>query len=65
MKLFEPGRIGKLEVKNRIIMAPMSVGGLIEPDGRLSPQGVEYFAVRARGGVGMIEVGHVRVWREI
>ena len=36
MKLFEPGKIGKLSLKNRIAMAPMDIVGLTEPDGRLS-----------------------------
>ena len=31
MKLFESGEIGKLYIKNRIIMAPMGIGGLVEP----------------------------------
>jgi 2,4-dienoyl-CoA reductase-like NADH-dependent reductase (Old Yellow Enzyme family) len=33
MKLLEPGRIGTIEIKNRIIMAPMGHRGLVEPDG--------------------------------
>ena len=28
-KLFEPGRIGTLELKNRIVMAPMGTGPMI------------------------------------
>lgn len=56
MKLFEPGRIGKLELKNRIVMAAMNIvgGGLLEPDGRLSQQGIDYYVTRARGGTGLI-----------
>jgi 2-enoate reductase len=30
LNLFKPGKIGKLQVKNRIVMAPMGPGGLIE-----------------------------------
>jgi 2-enoate reductase len=57
MKLFEPGKIGKLSIKNRIIMAPMGIGALAEPDGRLSQRAVDYYAARAKGGVGLITTG--------
>ena len=30
MKLLEPGRIGTLEIKNRIIMAPMGIRGVCD-----------------------------------
>lgn len=56
-KLFEPGRIGKLSTKNRIVMAPMGIIGLTEPDGRLSQRAVDYYVERAKGGVGLIVTG--------
>jgi 2-enoate reductase len=56
-KLFEPGRIGKLQIKNRIAMAPMGIIGLIEPDGRISQRVIDYYAARAKGGVGLIITG--------
>ena len=65
MKLFEPGKIGKLTLKNRIAMAPMTVGGLVEPDGRLSERAIDYFVARARGGTGLIITPIFRVTREI
>ena len=65
MKLFEPGRIGKLSIKNRIVMAAMGMrGGLIEPDGRLSQRGIDYYVARAKGGTGLIITGATRVSRE-
>ncbi len=63
-KLFEEGRIGKLEVKNRIIMAPMAVG-LSEPDGRFTQRAIDYFAARARGGAGIIMTNLVKPERVI
>jgi len=59
VKLFEPGRIGKLSIKNRIVMASMmlSGGALVEPDGRLSQQAIDYYVARAKGGVGLIITG--------
>jgi len=65
VKLFEPGKIGKLTLKNRLIMAAMGVGALQEPDGRLSRRGISYYAERARGGVGMITTCLTRVTRRL
>jgi len=65
MGLFEPGRIGKLSLKNRIVMAPMDLAGLVEPDGRLSQQGIDYYVARARGGTGLIIVCATWVSREV
>jgi len=48
MKLFEPGKIGRLSLKNRIAMASMFIGGLAEPDGRLSQRGIDYHVARAK-----------------
>lgn len=56
-RLFEPGRIGTLPIKNRIVMAPMVPWGLVEPDGMLSPRGIDYYAERAKGGAGLITTG--------
>ena len=65
MKLFEPGKIGKLTLKNRIVMAPMGLGGLEESYGELSQRGIDYYAARAKGGVGLIITGFTRASREI
>lgn len=59
MKLFEPGRIGNLELKNRIIMAGMGTQ-YYEEDGSPSPECIEYYVARARGGVGLIITGAIR-----
>ncbi len=53
-KLFEPVNIGKIEIKNRIAMAPMGVVGLINPDGSLTQRVVDYYVERAKGGTGLI-----------
>lgn len=65
MKLFEPGSIGRLQIKNRIVMAPMGVGTLQDPDGKLSRRGIDYYRARAEGGVGLITTCIVRVNRHI
>jgi 2,4-dienoyl-CoA reductase-like NADH-dependent reductase (Old Yellow Enzyme family)/thioredoxin reductase len=51
-KLFSPGKIGKMEVKNRFILAPMYVGSA-DADGFVTQRTVDYYAERARGGVGL------------
>ncbi len=65
MKLFEPGRIGTLRLKNRVAMAPMAIGGLVEPDGRFSEQAITYYRERARGGAGLIITGLTTVESQI
>jgi len=47
--LMQPINIGKMELKNRIVMAPMGV-----TVGNMSPGTVEYFVERARGGAAMV-----------
>jgi len=56
MKLMEPGRIGTLEIKNRIIMAPMGIRGICDPGSEeyWGERVRAYYGARAAGGVGMI-----------
>ena len=51
--LFNPIQIGDIELKNRIAMAPMNVG-YTGPNGYHSDQGTAWYAMRARGGFGLI-----------
>jgi len=57
MRLFERARIGGMEVKNRIAMAPMGTGGISDPDLGYSRRLIDFYAARARGGAGMIITG--------
>ena len=59
-KLFEPGMIGKLKLKNRIVCAAMGTG-LCHPEGYTTPQYTAFLAERAKGGVGLIITGVTRV----
>lgn len=56
-KLFEPGKIGSMVLKNRIIMAPMGPGSMQNPDGGFSERLKDYYKARAKGGVGLIMTG--------
>lgn len=51
--MFSPGKIGSLEIKNRLLMAPMSVY-LANPDGTVSDDLIEFYVERAKGGMGLI-----------
>ncbi len=51
-KLFQPVRIGLMELKNRIVMAPM--GTRFARGGYASAQQRDYYAARAKGGVGLV-----------
>ncbi|MBI2918925.1 MAG: FAD-dependent oxidoreductase [Chloroflexi bacterium] len=52
--LFQPGRIGSLEVKNRLVMAPMVTWS--SADACVSDAHVAFYRERAEGGVGLIIV---------
>ncbi|MFC2019239.1 FAD-dependent oxidoreductase [Chloroflexota bacterium] len=56
-KLFEPGMIGKIEVKNRIVMAPMGSGCGSKEGGFVTDRAIAYYEERAKGGVGLVVVG--------
>jgi 2,4-dienoyl-CoA reductase (NADPH2) len=54
--LLQPGRIGAMSVRNRLVMSPMeTMYGT--PDGLPSERTRDYFTARAQGGVGLITVG--------
>lgn len=53
MLLQQPGQIGNLRLKNRIVMAPMGTN-YSTTDGLSTQRDCEYYAERARGGVAMI-----------
>ncbi|WP_036923249.1 NAD(P)/FAD-dependent oxidoreductase [Propionicicella superfundia] len=55
MKLLEPGRIGKMALKNRVFMAPM--GTTTEEDGSFHDRSIRYLEERAIGGFGLIITG--------
>jgi 2,4-dienoyl-CoA reductase-like NADH-dependent reductase (Old Yellow Enzyme family)/thioredoxin reductase len=58
--LLAPGRIGTLELRNRIVMCPMG-DSLCEPDGTISANQAAYFEARARGGAALLLVGSMGI----
>jgi 2,4-dienoyl-CoA reductase-like NADH-dependent reductase (Old Yellow Enzyme family)/thioredoxin reductase len=59
--LFSDGQIGNFEIKNRIVMLPMArqFQGF---NGEVTQKTIDYYAERAKGGVGLIIVGSTRVF---
>ena len=58
-KLFEPGIIGKMCVKNRIVLPPCTTM-YAGPSGEVTDRLIRYYEERARGGVGLIIVENTR-----
>lgn len=59
--LFRPGRIGRLETKNRLVMPPM-VRNYADEQGRVTPRYRSHVERIARGGVGtmILEAAYIR-----
>ena len=55
-QLLAPGRIGSLQLRNRIIMAPMG-SNFAEADGHCGERIQAYYEARARGGAGLLIMG--------
>lgn len=53
IKLFEPGRIGRMELKNRLVMAPMGTR-TSDDEGFITQRTIDFYVARAKGGVGLI-----------
>ncbi|ETI70497.1 NAD(P)/FAD-dependent oxidoreductase [Neobacillus vireti] len=62
-KLLSPGKIGSLEIKNRIVKAPQSTG-LSNRDGTVSERLVRHYKEIARGGTGLIIVEYTYIDNE-
>lgn len=58
--LFQPGQIGSMTVKNRIVMPPMS-SRLSTIDGEVTDEMIAYYAERAKGGAGTITVEYAYI----
>ncbi len=63
--LLPPIKIGNVEIKNRIAMAPMGIGGLVNIDGSMGPRAIDYYMERVRGNVGLIITSNFKVENDI
>lgn len=62
-KLLQPGRIGGMEVPNRLVFAPIATRGA-GPEGAMTPHLRRFYEERIKGGVGLVIMGHTYCWRE-
>jgi 2,4-dienoyl-CoA reductase-like NADH-dependent reductase (Old Yellow Enzyme family)/thioredoxin reductase len=58
--LFSPMSIGNVEIKNRVVMAPMCMG-FGQFNGKATDTMIDYYVERAKGGVGLIFTEITRV----
>lgn len=56
-ELFAPAKIGKLELKNKLSMAPMGPVGYADANGAFNQRLQDYYVERAKGGLGLIITG--------
>lgn len=63
--LYEPIKIGKLEIKNRYVLGPMGPGGMCNEDGSFNERGIDFYVERAKGGTGLIMTGVTMVENNI
>lgn len=63
--LFSPIRVNRLTLKNRIVMGPMGNISMAEEMGRPTNKMIQYFADRARGGVGLLTSGLVPISQSV
>ena len=59
-RLFEPGQIGNVRLKNRLVKAPQHTG-LANPDGSITDRLLRHYKELALGGVGLIVVEYAWV----
>src|SRR3984893_14324436 len=58
--LLSPGRIGTLQLRNRMVLSPMG-SNLAEPDGYCGERIAHYYAARAKGGAALVIMGSVGI----
>ncbi len=59
-KIFQKGKIGSLQLKNRLIKTSTDVAATLD-DGTYKAEGLEIYKNWARGGVGLVLSGHMTV----
>ena len=62
-RLFEPGMIGKMELRNRIVMAALGTMSA-DAEGYITERTIDYYAERVKGGVGLIISQGTSILRE-
>jgi len=60
-ELYQPLGVGRMQVKNRLMMAGMSAGASVDETGAVTPEMIAYYVERARGEPGMMAIGASQV----
>ena len=63
--IFEPIKIGKVPIKNKIAMAPMGAFGLVDESCCFNQRAIDYYVERAKGGTGLIITSVCKVENEL
>jgi 2,4-dienoyl-CoA reductase-like NADH-dependent reductase (Old Yellow Enzyme family)/thioredoxin reductase len=59
-KLFSPARIASIKLKNRVVMLPMGTS-YANMNGEVTFRTIDHFVERAKGGVGLVQLGNVSI----
>lgn len=59
-RIFTPGKIGGVEIKNRVVLSPMEET-LGQASGEITSRAIEYYTSKAKGGAGLIIAGYISV----
>ncbi|MFC2000875.1 NADH:flavin oxidoreductase, partial [Chloroflexota bacterium] len=59
-RLFAPGQIGKVKIKNRIVMLPLGTS-FWSTAGEVTERVIDHYAARAKGGAGLIIVSNAQL----
>jgi len=60
-ELYQPMKLGRFQIPNRLMMAGMSAGTKTDSNGEITPEMIAYYVERARGEPGMIAIGASQV----
>ena len=66
-KLLSKVNIGKMELKNRVVMSPMDFKYVYGnySDSTITRRNVDVYKARAKGGVGLIFTSHIKAEQKI
>ncbi len=60
-QLFKPLTVGRLQIRNRIMMPGMSAGMMLDSDAQATPEMIAYYVERAKARPGLMAIGASQV----
>jgi len=64
-KLFEPGQIGSLRIKNRIVKMGAQICRMDWENGYVQQRYIDYYEALAKGGVGLVTVAGSEIGKDV